>query len=128
MKPDSLMSRNCPSGVIPAHMNWKTLNNISDLNVLIEESFSLPQAIFKHSTRCYISKSVKQNFESTLNGSESAGFYCLDLLSYRNISDAVAKRFDIRHESPQLIVVKNGNVIYNESHDAIDAETLLKSL
>lgn len=100
---------------------WLGLSTTEQLNDLIQNSFQKPQIIFKHSTRCGISRMVKSQFEKDYNvETEEADLYYLDLLNYREVSHAVANKLEIVHESPQLIVVKDGKVFIGESHGAIN--------
>ena len=78
---------------------------MSELDKIKEDSFHNPQFIFKHSTRCSISKMVLSRFEST-NDSASLSVYLLDLLNYRDLSNQIADDFNVKHESPQLLVIK----------------------
>jgi len=96
-------------------INWISLTDIDQLDEIISTSNTKYQAIFKHSTRCGVSSGVLRQFERQDNVSEIE-FYFLDLLSFRSISDEIAKRFGIIHESPQLIVLKNKEVIAHASH------------
>jgi bacillithiol system protein YtxJ len=76
--------------------------------------------IFKHSTRCIVSKMALKNFENNFNLENKIQPYFLDLLEYRAISNEVATRFNIQHQSPQIIVIKNGVAVYATSHEDID--------
>lgn len=107
-------------------MNWKNLEIETELNNLVETSFIKPQVIFKHSTRCSISIVVKNRLEK--NASDLADFYYLDLLAHRGISNLVADKFSVYHESPQILVIKNGDCIYDESHSSIYFEDILNIL
>ena len=90
-------------------------------------SGSKPQLIFKHSTRCSISEAAKYRLDSDLDALKSVyDVHYLDLLTYRDISKLVAERFDVVHQSPQVILVKAGNPVYVRSHYDIDARELLK--
>lgn len=90
------------------------------IDLIINNSFSVPQLIFKHSTRCSISRYVLGSFVSNYNfSSTDFGAWYLDLLNYRSISNAIATQFDITHHSPQLIVIRNGKAIFHASHDNI---------
>lgn len=76
--------------------------------------------IFKHSTRCFISKTVLKNFEKEVEISDKkVEYFLLDLLSYRDLSEEITNRFGIEHQSPQMIVLENGKVIQNASHQSI---------
>ena len=99
-------------------MNWINLTTMSELDKIKEDSFQSHQFIFKHSTRCSISKMVLSRFEST-NDSLSFSVYLLDLLSYRDLSNQIADDFNIKHESPQLLVIKDGECCKHSSHTSI---------
>lgn len=105
-------------------MNWKILENQEQLNSIKEASFNKTQLIFKHSTRCIISKMALKNFESDFNLENTMDAYYLDLITYRNISNEIEETFKVEHQSPQILVIKNGVVVYNESHEGIDAKVL----
>ena len=105
-------------------MNWIALTDINQLNLIIEESNSKPVVIFKHSTRCIISKMALRGFESDYNFGDDFLCYYLDLIANRDISNEIANRFGIEHQSPQILIIKNGVVVYNESHEGIDANVL----
>ena len=108
-------------------INWVELTDLSQLDEITTQSSEKIVAIFKHSTRCSISRMALKQFENEFDSAEKVIPYFLDLIEYREISNAIASRFGITHQSPQLIVIKNGKAVYNASHSDIDAETL-KSL
>jgi len=91
------------------------------LEALIADSFKRPQLIFKHSTRCSISRFVLADFTAhfTYSSDEFVAHY-LDLLNYREISNEIADHFEVVHQSPQLLVVKNGKVVAHASHEGIN--------
>jgi len=99
-------------------MNWINLTTMSELDKIKEDSYQNPQFIFKHSTRCSISKMVLSRFEST-NYSASLSVYLLDLLNYRDLSNQIADDFNVKHESPQLLVIKDGECCKHSSHTSI---------
>lgn len=102
-----------------------TLDNIEQLNEIDEISNTKPVVIFKNSTRCFISKTVLKQFEAEFNYSvDQIDWYLLDLLNYRDISNEIAHRYNVTHQSPQIIVIRNGKAVFNESHDGISAEDL----
>lgn len=109
-------------------MNWKTLEHIDQIDVIIQNSWSKLQLIFKHSTRCVISKMALKNFESDFTLEDTIDAYYLDLIAYRNISNEIAETFQIQHQSPQILLIKNGVVVYNESHEGIDANVVINHL
>ena len=92
-----------------------------DLETLIVGSFKRPQLIFKHSTRCSISRYVLADFIAHFTYSSDAFVaHYLDLLNFREISNEIADHFEVVHQSPQLLVVKNGKVVANASHEGIN--------
>lgn len=106
-------------------MNWISLSDPTQLDALVEQSWTTPQVIFKHSTRCSISSAAKNRLD-TARESGSIPFYYLDLIAYRSLSNLVADRFGVSHESPQVLVIKNGKCVYDESHLGIRMEDILE--
>lgn len=106
-------------------MNWINLTTTSELDKIKEDSFQNSQFIFKHSTRCSISKMVLSRFEST-NDSASLLVYLLDLLNYRYLSNQIADDFNVKHESPQLLVIKDGECYKHSSHTSIHQHNLFE--
>lgn len=104
-------------------MNWIDLKSESQLKELIEKSQVKPQVIFKHSSRCGISAMAKGRLERSI-APANADFYFLDLITYRNISNKVASEFNVYHESPQILIIKNGECIYDESHSSITMDEI----
>jgi len=103
-------------------VKWNDLTEIKQLDDIVVESAETPVIIFKHSTRCGISRMALKGFESSYSiGEEHAKPYYLDLLNHRDISNEIANRFGVMHQSPQVLVIKNGVAVYNESHGDIDA-------
>jgi len=106
-------------------LNWNALTQIAQLDEIVEESAEKPVVIFKHSTRCSISRMALKNFEREYNLEESeVAPYFLDLLEHRDISNEIAQKFQVIHQSPQLLLIKNGKSVYDVSHSEIDAEAL----
>ena len=106
---------------------WNKIESSEDLEAAIEASKLGKVVIFKHSTRCMISKTVLRNFERQIE-SESVDlpkFYYLDLLNPRDISNEIAQKFSVVHQSPQIVVIENGQVIHHASHDNIDLSLIL---
>jgi len=99
-------------------MNWIPLQTEAQLEDIKSRSADRPQLIFKHSTRCSTSAVVKGRLERAQKP-EAIDFYYLDLLSFRPISNKVADIFQIDHESPQVLLIRNGECIYDESHMGI---------
>ena len=111
-----------------SNVNWVPLSDLKQLDEIIAESFERPVIIFKHSTTCGISRMAFKQFENAFDLNDKVTSYYLDLLTYRMISNEVATRFGIRHESPQLLLIKDGKCVYHVSHGAIDVENLKPQL
>jgi bacillithiol system protein YtxJ len=105
-------------------INWNELTDLEQLNEIIAASNEKPVAIFKHSTRCSVSRMALKQFENEFNSSDKVTPYFLDLIAHRDISNEIANRFGVTHQSPQLILIKEGKAVYNVSHSDIDAEEL----
>jgi len=99
-------------------MNWIALTSNEQLENIIASSKQQPVVIFKHSSRCGTSDMVKMRLERSKQP-ENIDFYYLDLIRYRDISNNIAEVFNVYHESPQILVIKDGECIYDESHHAI---------
>jgi bacillithiol system protein YtxJ len=112
-----------------ASMNWSRLENRADLEAAIEKSHIVPVLLFKHSTRCSISAmalhSVEQNWKD-VNGRIEP--YFLDLIAHRDISNLIEEKTGVLHQSPQAIVIKNGEVVYQASHNGIRIANMLKAV
>ncbi len=106
-------------------MNWIPLTSEAQLETISEASKNKPQVIFKHSTTCSISGMAL----SRMNRSEfpeTIDFYLLDLKQYRNISNQIAAQFHVHHESPQVLLIKQGECVYDESHYGINMDELVE--
>lgn len=106
-------------------MNWHSIQDEDDLQNAIDLSYQQPVMIFKHSTRCPVSFMAKRKVESTWPFADEAfiPFY-LDLISFRALSQKIAESLQVEHQSPQIIVVKDGKAAYSASHQFIDPEEL----
>lgn len=101
---------------------WKALNSLEQLDTIVQDSNQRPQLIFKHSTTCGISGMVLRMITNSWKvEEESLDLYFLDLHAHREISNEVAIRFQVIHESPQLLVIKNDQTVFNTSHGAISS-------
>ncbi|NUY82299.1 bacillithiol system redox-active protein YtxJ [Flavobacterium sp. MAH-1] len=110
-------------------LNWNELTDLKQLDAIASESSQIPVIIFKHSTRCGISRMSLKGFESEYAiDQDRAKPYFLDLLNYREISNAIAEKFGVYHESPQLLLIKNGKAVYYESHGGISADEVAQRL
>jgi bacillithiol system protein YtxJ len=106
-------------------MNWIELQTETQLEEIRERSADRPQLIFKHSTRCSTSMLVKNRLERS-GQPESIDFYYLDLIRHRPISNKIADTFRVRHESPQILLIRNGQCVYDESHTGITMDDIVE--
>jgi bacillithiol system protein YtxJ len=108
-------------------MNWIKLEDLSQLEKIKEESNEKPVVIFKHSTSCAISgmawNRIQRNW--TNGDSEKLTPYFLDLIAHRALSNAVADEFGVMHASPQVIVIKEGKAVYDNSHMGISYQDIV---
>ena len=108
-------------------MPWIFLTSENQLEEITSKSYDKTQVIFKHSTRCSISSISMNKFVKNYTiPSEDADLYYLDLLNYRSVSDEVGYKFQIMHQSPQVLVIKNGEAVYDASHYAIQTDKILE--
>ena len=105
-------------------INWIPLTSLEQLDQIEAESKGKQILIFKHSTRCSISKMALKQFEREYDLDDKVKAYFLDLIAHRDVSNEIASRFNVTHQSPQLLLIKDGKSIYNVSHSDIDAEAL----
>ena len=106
-------------------MNWISLDKLSQLVNIKEESYNRAQVIFKHSTRCAISSMAKSRLERN-QFPKDVPFFFLDLIKHREISDTIENEFNVDHESPQVLIIKNGQCVYDESHNGINMDEILE--
>ena len=104
-------------------MNWIDLNKIEQLQQIRELSRTRPQVIFKHSTRCATSSMAMNRLERNIPPAHT-DFYFLDLLKHRLLSDRIATEFSVYHESPQVLLIRNTECVYDESHGAIQMDEI----
>lgn len=108
---------------------WKVLESEEQMRQAIRSSKEKPVAFFKHSTRCGVSGMVLSTLEKAWDiGSDELDMFYLDLLAKRDISDLLASVSQVHHESPQLILIRDGMVVYHASHHEISAEALRLAL
>ncbi|WP_297696003.1 bacillithiol system redox-active protein YtxJ [uncultured Eudoraea sp.] len=101
-------------------LEWIPLTSADQLVEIEQNSAKRPQIIFKHSTTCGISSMVLRSFKNSYTLEDNqADLYFLDLHRYREVSNEVANRFKVYHQSPQVLIIKNGTAVANESHGGI---------
>jgi len=100
---------------------WLPLTQPEQIADLAQASHEQPVLIFKHSTTCSISAAAKSKIERQWadSGLTDVPIYYLDLLRFRPLSAQIAEQFGIRHESPQLLLIQNGECRYDASHMGI---------
>lgn len=104
----------------PNGLRWITLESEDQLEEIIKDSHQTTQVVFKHSTKCPISKGRKEHLEKEFSIPENnASVYYLDVITHRPVSLAIADKWNIEHQSPQLLVLQNGKVVTHTSHEDI---------
>jgi len=104
---------------------WISLNSLEQLKEIEQNSKTRPQVIFKHSTTCGISRMVLNMFTDKFQIDDNQmDIYFLDLHAHRNVSNEVGIYFQVLHQSPQLLVIKNGVAVFHTSHGAISEVNL----
>lgn len=108
-------------------MEWIKITDIDQIkHIKDSEGFSV---IFKHSTRCSVSSMAKRSFEADWeNIPKETPLYFLDLIAHRDISAQIAEVFQVQHESPQMLLIKNGECILDSSHSDISTEEIAESI
>ncbi len=101
---------------------WLPLTQAEQLHALVQESHEHPVIIFKHSTTCSISAAAKSKIERQWPDNSlpaDTAIYYLDLLRFRPISGQIASELGVEHQSPQLLLLQDGEVRYHASHMSI---------
>ncbi len=108
-------------------MDWNNLNSVEQLSEIDEKSKTKTQIIFKHSTRCSVSSFAKRILTSEFNEDiqNKVDVHYLDLIAFREISQEIASRYSVLHESPQILVINNGVCSYNASHSDVSFDKAL---
>lgn len=107
---------------------WSEIQTEEAIDQLIAESSLTPVLIYKHSTRCSLSHMVKDKLDKDLEKIIESGVavYYLDLIRFRNVSNYVENKLGVRHESPQVILLKDGKVVSHDSHTRINANQIIE--
>lgn len=108
-------------------MNWTPLTNIHQLDDIDLKSDTKKVLLFKHSTRCNISQTAKSRLERSWTAENEAEVqtYYLDLLTYRSLSNAIAERYGVEHQSPQVLLISKGKCILMQSHLGISVAEII---
>ena len=107
-------------------MDWISLKDSKQLEQIVAESKEKPVLIYKHSTRCNISRAAFDRLERRWDASAIGGVkrYFLDLISFRDVSNKIAEMFQVEHHSPQILVISNGKSVLDLSHYDIDFDQI----
>lgn len=107
-------------------MEWSKLESANQLSEIQQQSKDQFVLIFKHSTTCSISRTALDRFQRHWDPAAMKGVtpYYLDLLAHRDLSNQIASNFSVEHQSPQLLVIRNGQSIYDRSHFDIDFKSV----
>lgn len=107
-------------------MRWSELRSANQIDLIREESKENPVLIFKYSSRCSISRMALDRLERNWNESDMQMVkpYFLDLITYRDVSNQIAHVFEVRHESPQVLVIENEKSILDQSHMGIQYQAI----
>jgi bacillithiol system protein YtxJ len=109
--------------------NWSAIREIEDIQQIDQWSHEKPCLIYKHSTRCSISSVAMNRLEKgwDLTTEEVVPFY-LDLIAHRAVSDFIATHYGVQHESPQVLLIHQGQCVYHNSHLGISARAIKKMI
>lgn len=102
--------------VVKSKINWVLLESVAQIDEVISKSQNELVGVFKHSTRCSISRTTLKRFEQNFPENANITMYYIDLLNFREVSNEVGIRFQVIHQSPQLLVIDKGNAIRHASH------------
>jgi bacillithiol system protein YtxJ len=110
--------------------NWNTLSELTELNQIDEVSLTQPVLILKHSTTCSISAMALGRLERKWQAADNAKLkpYYLDLIRYRSVSNEIAARYHVTHESPQVLIISKGKCVYSASHMEISYEEIMDAI
>ncbi|MBR9853586.1 MAG: bacillithiol system redox-active protein YtxJ [Algicola sp.] len=125
---DSVFGKKGKTNTEKKELPWIPLESLEQLKTIRERSNSRAQIIYKHSSTCGISRMVLNMFTDGYDMDLDADLYFLTIQRFRDVSNAIEEQFDVRHESPQLLVVKDGTVVFHTSHGAISDTDLTKYL
>lgn len=111
-------------------LKWIALSGVEQLDEIDKISQDQPVMIFKHSTRCSISAASLNRMERKWDADKAKGVvpYFLDLITFRSVSNEVAQHYDVAHQSPQVLIIRNGQCIYDNSHFGISFEEVLENI
>jgi len=111
-------------------MNWHTINDELQVEEIKQKSFERPVLVFKHSTSCSISATSLSRMERAWDADKAKNIepFYLDLIRFRSISNKIAKEFNVEHESPQILLIQNGECTYDASHFEIRFDEIVSQV
>ncbi len=110
-------------------IRWTYLTEKGQIEEILLQSATKPVLIFKHSTRCGVSRMALKSFERDYDVDKAdLELYFLDILKYRQLSNEISEKLEVHHQSPQVLLIKNKSVIYHDSHYQISVETVKEAL
>ena len=110
-------------------LHWIPLTSVAEVDALKKHSHDVPCLIFKHSTSCNISAIAKFRLDDDWDFAvDEIEAYYLDLLKFRTVSHHIAETFSVHHESPQVLLIADGDCVYDASHLDISVEELKEAL
>lgn len=110
------------------NFGWITMDSLKQINEIIDNSTAQSILIFKHSTRCSVSRMALKQFENEFKNAKDIDCYFLDLIKYREISNEISQQFSVTHQSPQVLIIKDGICTFNVSHSDIVAASILEKI
>jgi bacillithiol system protein YtxJ len=125
---DSVFGKKAGTKKERKELPWIQLESIAQLETIVESSNNKPQVIYKHSSTCGISRMVLNMFTESYNMDLDIDLYFLTIQHHRDVSNRIEDKFEVRHESPQLLVIKKGEVVFHTSHGAISDTDFTKYL
>lgn len=108
-------------------MSWSILTTEEQFATLLQQSYAIPQVIYKHSSRCGVSSVIKNRLEKS-GIPDNIRFHYFDLIANRPLSNKIAAELHVHHESPQVLLIKNGECIFDESHIAIQMDEIIEQI
>lgn len=111
-------------------MDWISLKDSRQLEEIVAESKKGPVLIYKHSTRCNISRAAFDRLERKWDTAVAGDVkrYFLDLISYRDVSNKIAEIFEVEHQSPQVLLISDGKAVLDLSHYDIDFDSIRSAM
>ena len=104
------------------HPALKELGGLDDLDRLLAASGDRPLLLFKYSATCGTSAEALDELVAHLNdGATDAGYAMVTVQTHRDVSNAIARTLGVRHETPQVLLVRDGRAVWSASHYRVTA-------